>query len=62
MKKYQLSSWNLSEIKPVNLQKAFQEVESKPNRLKKGVRILKVPSLPKNSIRSFLIRENSNFE
>ena len=29
MKKYQLSSWDLSEIKPVNLQQAFHEIEAK---------------------------------
>ncbi len=29
MKKYQLSSWDLSEIKPVDLQKTFQEIETK---------------------------------
>lgn len=29
MKKYQLSSWNLSEIKPTNLNKLFQEIETK---------------------------------
>jgi len=28
MKKYQLSSWDLSEIKPANLQKEFQEIET----------------------------------
>ena len=35
MKKYQLSSWDLSEIKPVNLQKAFQEIETKTKQIEK---------------------------
>lgn len=29
MKKHQLSSWDLSEIKPINLQKTFQEIEAR---------------------------------
>ena len=33
MKKYQLSSWDLSEIKPANLQKAFQEIETETKQI-----------------------------
>jgi len=33
MKKYQLSSWDLSEIKPADLQKVFHEIETKTKRI-----------------------------
>src|SRR3989344_9671404 len=33
MKKYQLSSWDLSEIKPADLQKVFNEIETRTKRI-----------------------------
>lgn len=33
MKKHLLSSWDLSEIKPINLQKTFQEIETKTKKI-----------------------------
>lgn len=41
MKKYQLSSWDLSEIKPADLQKTFQEIETRAKHIERWRQKLK---------------------